>query len=245
MHAGDVVWNPLSGEKAVIVQSADESGGARLVADFAVEAGGFVPGGEHVHDHCTEHFEVRAGRIVFALDGQERTLEAGDRLAVAPGTPHRWWNDGEDEVQIRVRVEPALRFEEAILTVWGLCTDGHTDARGRPAPLLGALVATRYRREIRYRRPPRRRAAAPVPAAGRGRATPRPRADARSLRRPRDAPLRRGRARQPPRARDAVTRLSSWRAGGASPSGRARDGGAAGAGRCGADPRPGGAAGSG
>ncbi len=154
MHAGDVVWNPLSGEKALIVQSAEESGGARLVADFAVEAGGFVPGGEHVHDHCTEHFEVRAGRIVFALDGQERTLEAGDQLAVAPGTPHRWWNDGEDEVQIRVRVEPALRFDEAILTVWGLCTDGHTDARGRPSPLLGALVATRYRREVRYRRPP-------------------------------------------------------------------------------------------
>lgn len=172
MHAGDVAWNPLSGEKALIVQSADESGGARLVADLAVEAGGFVPGGEHVHDHCTEHFEVRAGRIVFAVGGQERTLGAGDRLAVAPGTPHRWWNAGEDEVQIRVHVEPALRFEEAILTVWGLCTDGHTDAQGRPSPLLGALVATRYRREIRYRRPPdfvQRRLFPPLAAVARRR----------------------------------------------------------------------------
>jgi mannose-6-phosphate isomerase-like protein (cupin superfamily) len=154
VRAGDVVWNALSGEKALIVESGEETGGARLVADLAVEAGGFVPGGEHVHDHCTEHLDVRAGRITFTIDEQERTLGAGDQLAVAPGTWHRWWNAGEDEVLIRVSVEPALRFEDAILTIWGLCTDGQTDAQGRPSPLLGALIATRYRREIRYRRPP-------------------------------------------------------------------------------------------
>ena len=154
VRAGDAVWNPLTGEKAMLVESADESGGARIVADFAVEAGGFVPGGEHVHDFCAERFEVRAGRIGFALDGQERTLAAGDELTVAPGTWHHWWNSGEDEVEIRTRVEPALRFEEAILVLGGLCADAHTDAQGRPSPLLGALVATRFRREIRYRQPP-------------------------------------------------------------------------------------------
>jgi hypothetical protein len=67
VRAGDAVWNPLSGEKALLVESPEESGGVRLVADFAVEAGGFVPGGEHVHDECTEHFEVRMGRIAFTL----------------------------------------------------------------------------------------------------------------------------------------------------------------------------------
>jgi hypothetical protein len=45
MHSGDVVWNPLTGEKAMLVEPAKESGGARIVTDFAVEAGGFVPGG--------------------------------------------------------------------------------------------------------------------------------------------------------------------------------------------------------
>jgi mannose-6-phosphate isomerase-like protein (cupin superfamily) len=154
VRAGDVVWNPLTGEKALLVESAEQSGGARLVADFAVEAGGFVPGGEHVHDHCAEHFEVRAGRISFMLAGEERTLGAGEQAVVAPGTWHRWWNAGEGEVQARVTVEPALRFEEAILVLWGLCADGHTNDEGQPTPLLGALVATRYRREIRFRRPP-------------------------------------------------------------------------------------------
>lgn len=154
MRAGDVIWNPLTGEKAMIVEPAEESGGARVVVDFAVEAGGFVPGGEHLHDHCAEYFEVRAGHITFLRGGEERTVGAGEELAVAPGTWHRWWNAGEDEVRISVRVEPALRFEDAILVFWGLCADGYTNAEGRPSPLLGALVATHYRPELRYRQPP-------------------------------------------------------------------------------------------
>jgi hypothetical protein len=52
VHAGDVVWNPLTGEKAMLVESAEETDGARIVGDFAVEVGGFVPGAEHVHRHC-------------------------------------------------------------------------------------------------------------------------------------------------------------------------------------------------
>lgn len=154
MRAGDALWNPLTGEKAMLVESAHESGGARIVVDFAVEKDGFVPGGEHVHDHCTEHLEVKSGEITFLIDGEERTLGAGEDVTVVPGTWHRWWNPGEGEVQIRVTVEPALRFEEAILVFWGLCTDGHTNAEGRPSLLFGALVATRYRQEIRYRQPP-------------------------------------------------------------------------------------------
>jgi mannose-6-phosphate isomerase-like protein (cupin superfamily) len=154
VRAGDVIWNPLTGEKAMIVESAAESGGARIVADLAVEAGGFVPGGEHVHDHLAEHVEVRAGRVTFAFDGEERTLAAGEQFTVVPGTWHRWWNAGQEEVKVRVRVEPAMRFEEAILVVWGLCADGHTNADGRPSPLFGALLATRYRPEVRFRQPP-------------------------------------------------------------------------------------------
>jgi mannose-6-phosphate isomerase-like protein (cupin superfamily) len=138
----------------MIVESAAESGGTRIVADVAVEAGGFVPGGEHVHDRLAEHVEVRAGRVRFVLDGEERPLAAGEQLTVVAGTWHRWWNAGQDEVRVRVGIEPALRFEEAILVVWGLCADGHTNAEGRPSPLFGALLSTRFRREVRFRRPP-------------------------------------------------------------------------------------------
>ncbi len=81
-------------------------------------------------------------------------LGAEDQVTVAPGTWHTWWNAGEGKVRYRVRIEPALRFEEAISVVWGLCADGHTNAKGEPSPLLGALLATRYREEVRFRKPP-------------------------------------------------------------------------------------------
>ena len=154
MHAGDVIWNPLTGEKAMLVESAEETAGARIVSDFVVEEGGFVPGGEHVHDNCDEHFEVQTGQITFLADGEERTLGPGEELTVSAGTWHRWWNPGREEVRLRTRVEPALDFENAIMVMWGLCADGHVDAEGRPSPLLGSLLATRFRREIRFRQPP-------------------------------------------------------------------------------------------
>ena len=151
---GDVVWNPLTGEKALLIESAEGTGGARIVVDFAVEEGGFVPGGEHAHDNCSEHFEVLDGRITFLVNGEERTLGPGEQLTIPPGTWHRWWNEGEGEVRSRVRIEPALRFQEMIAVIWGLCADGHTNAKGMPSPLLGALFATRYRDEMRLRQPP-------------------------------------------------------------------------------------------
>jgi mannose-6-phosphate isomerase-like protein (cupin superfamily) len=154
VRAGDVVWNPLTGEKGLLVESAEETAGARIIADFAVEEGGFVPGGEHIHDNCSEHFEVMEGRITFVVNGKERTLGPGEQATVPQGAAHRWWNSGEGEVVTRVRIEPALRFQEAILVMWGLCADGHTNAKGTPSPLLGALLATRYRAEMRFRKPP-------------------------------------------------------------------------------------------
>jgi mannose-6-phosphate isomerase-like protein (cupin superfamily) len=195
VRAGDVVWNPLSGEKALIIESAEESGGARIVCELAVEAGGFVPGGEHVHDHCAEHFEVQAGRIGFVVDGEERALTAGQQVTVSPGTWHRWWNAGGEEVRARVRVEPALRFQDAILAVWGLCADGHTDAGGRPSPLYGALVATRYRQEIRFKQPPDVLQRVLFGPPGRGRPATGTRAHAGRLPRSQHPPVRRGRPR--------------------------------------------------
>jgi mannose-6-phosphate isomerase-like protein (cupin superfamily) len=154
MRSGDVVWNPLTGEKALLLESGEETSGEHVLALFAVEEGGFVPGGEHVHDVCTEHFDVQQGQITFLVNGEERVLGAGEQLTVPPGAWHRWWNSGAGEVRIKARVEPALRFEEMISVLWGLCADGHTNAKGTPSPLYGALILDRYSAEIRLRKPP-------------------------------------------------------------------------------------------
>jgi hypothetical protein len=68
------------------------------------------------------------------IDHQERTLGSGEQVTIPRGAMHRWWNSGEGQVLARVRLEPALRFQEAILVLWGLCADGHANAKGMPSP---------------------------------------------------------------------------------------------------------------
>lgn len=167
MRAGDAVWNPLTGEKALVLEGSEDTDGRYLLAKLAVEAGGFVSGGEHVHDHQREVFEVRAGTMAIRIEGEQRRIGPGETVAVEPGTPHEWWNAGADEIEVTTRIEPTLDFETAIATIWGLCADGRTDSKGRPSPLQGAVLAERFSREIRFASPPRWLQALTVPAIAR------------------------------------------------------------------------------
>lgn len=96
-----------------------------------------LPTGEHGHDNSSEH--IRGAEWPHHFPDQRRGTNArtGEQFTVPPGAWHRWWNAGQGEVRTRVRFEPALRFEEAILVLWGLCVDGHTNAKG------GALAPAR------------------------------------------------------------------------------------------------------
>jgi quercetin dioxygenase-like cupin family protein len=154
VKAGDVIWNPLSGEKALIVAGAEDTGGDHLESVVRVEAGGFLPGGPHAHDNQLETFTVRQGRIELVVGGERSELAEGETATVPPGVVHEWSNATEGEIEVLVRVEPAYDFELMIMAVWGLCADGLTDARGNPDPLRGALIGSRFRREYRPAKPP-------------------------------------------------------------------------------------------
>jgi hypothetical protein len=51
-------------------------------------------------------------------------------------------------------MDPALRFQEAILVVVGLCADGPHQRERSALALLGALLATHYKDEVRLRTRP-------------------------------------------------------------------------------------------
>jgi hypothetical protein len=138
----------------MIVESAAESDGTRIVADLAVEAGRFVPGGEHVHDHLAEHVEVRA-EAGHVRAGQWGAHACGGRAAhrrarrVAPVVECR---PGRGAGPRSHRAGDALRGGDPrrLGTVRRWAHEG----RGGPSPLFGALLAARFRRELRFRRPP-------------------------------------------------------------------------------------------
>ena len=112
-RAGDVIENPVTGERAVVRLGTEETGGERLVADLYVSPGGAVVT-EHVHPSIEERFTVVSGRVGFRLDGRESIAEPGERLYVPAGVAHDWWNAGEEEAHVVVDIQPGARFEDVM-----------------------------------------------------------------------------------------------------------------------------------
>lgn len=140
--------NPQTRERAILVESARESGGQRSVLDFEVDAGGGVMG--HFHDVHQERIQVLAGAIEVTVDGVTRQVRAGDTAVVEPGQPHLWRNPSESEVlRFRGTFTPGhAGFEAAIQVLFGLARDGQTRSNGFPKRLDDLALLVKWNRGL-------------------------------------------------------------------------------------------------
>ena len=148
-----VIENPVTKERG-IVRRAPDSDGAPLVADLYAAPGAAVAG-EHVHPNSTEAFTVVRGTLELRLDGVVRSAGPGTRVVIPPGTPHDWWNAGDETAWVILEVSPGQRFEAMIRNLFGLARDGRTDRSGRPGLLQAALLSREFDDTIRFTSPPR------------------------------------------------------------------------------------------
>ena len=155
-RAGQVLTNPVTGERAVVrVGTEDGDGdGGEIIVDLFVRPGGAVAG-EHVHPSNAESFTVIRGKVGFSVGGRRQIAEPGRQLHVPAGVAHDWWNAGDEEAHVRVEIRPGARFEEMIQNFFGLAHDGKTDRRGMPHFLQLVLFALEFDDVIRFTRPPR------------------------------------------------------------------------------------------
>ncbi len=154
VKSGDIMEHPVTGERIIFHKTAKDTGGEMLKAEVIMRAHGFVAA-EHVHPLQEERFEVLAGSVKFRVNGVESELQAGKTAIVPQGTPHVWWNDGDEEARVMVEVRPALRFEEFFETFFGLAQDGKVDKKtGLPNLLILAMVMREFKHEIHLAQPP-------------------------------------------------------------------------------------------
>ena len=151
--AGDVIENPVTGERVVVRLGTEETGGELLVVEGFIKPGGAVTG-EHVHPAIEETFTVVSGRVGFRIDGRESIAEPGQRLHVPAGTAHDWWNAGEEEARAIVEISPGARFEEMAINLFGLAQDGKTNQKGMPNLLQAAIFAREFNDVLYFSRPP-------------------------------------------------------------------------------------------
>lgn len=145
--SGQVLDNPISGERFIFHQTAGDTGGQLLSFDLTVTPDGRVPGG-HVHPMQQESFEVVRGVMRFRKGLRTVIARPGDTVVVPPGAFHQFANAGDEPAMVRVRVEPALRMEQLYETVAALAAEGRTLRSGMPKPLDLAAFMREFEQEV-------------------------------------------------------------------------------------------------
>ena len=82
-------------------------------------------------------------------DKEKVQLHRGETVVVEPGTAHKFWNAGADEVRFVCTVTPALQFERLIATMYSLAAEGKTNRKGMPNPLRLAVIANHHFDDVR------------------------------------------------------------------------------------------------
>jgi quercetin dioxygenase-like cupin family protein len=153
IHTGDVIENPVTGERLVFRKTAWETNGEAVVIETFVKPNGFVAAA-HLHPYQEERFQVLRGTVGFRVGREEIVAGPGQRLTVPAGTAHKFWNAGEEEAHFVCEVRPALQFEQLIETMFGLAADGKTNRKGMPNPLRLAVIAQAHFDNVHLPFPP-------------------------------------------------------------------------------------------
>ena len=153
IRTGDTLQNPVTRETLTFLKAARDTGGEYTLVECTVEPDGFVAAA-HVHPFQTETFEVVSGRLGIRAGREKLELEPGDVAVVEPGTPHKFWNAGDDRAVFRCEVRPALQFESLIETMFALADDGKTNRKGMPSPFRLAPIANAHFDTVRLPRVP-------------------------------------------------------------------------------------------
>ena len=153
IRAGDTIENPVTGERLVFRKTSRETGGQAVVIETFVQPNGFVAAA-HVHPSQEERFEVLRGSLGFKIGGKKLVAGPGQRLTVPAGTPHKFWNAGDEPVRFVCEVRPALQFESLLETMFTLAADGRTNRKSMPNPLRLAVIARAHFDTVQLPQPP-------------------------------------------------------------------------------------------
>jgi len=153
IRSGDTIHNPVTGERITFLATSRDTNGEAVVIETVVQPHGFVAAA-HVHPSQSERFAVVDGTLELKVGGERLFLEPGEIATVEPGTPHKFWNGGEDEVRFVFEIRPALQLESLLETMFALAADGKTNRKGMPNPLRLAVIAKQHFDTVRLPFPP-------------------------------------------------------------------------------------------
>ena len=101
------IRNPVIGHQITFLQTADQTKGELLQIMYTVEKLETKPAIPlHFHSQCSERFEVVSGKLGVILNGSQRQLAIGEKIDIPTGTPHTFWNAGQETLSFITDVRP-------------------------------------------------------------------------------------------------------------------------------------------
>jgi quercetin dioxygenase-like cupin family protein len=131
------------GEKLIFEGIQKEADGDRLVGESFV-APGFGPI-MHTHWLQDEGFTVLKGRIGYQVaGGPEQFATEGESVVFKRGTPHRFWNAGNETLNCKCWIKPANTIVFFLTSIFEAQKKSGT---GKPEMFDAAYLLTRYSSE--------------------------------------------------------------------------------------------------
>lgn len=150
---GDKIVNGRTGQTMIFLETGKETNGTLL------ETESFNPKSDmrepiHIHPKQESGARVISGKLHFLVNGKEEVISAGERITIAAGAAHCFWNE-DDEVAHSVQYfTPALHIDEFFESFFALANDGKLSEKGMPPFLQLPLMGLKHRNEIRVTSPP-------------------------------------------------------------------------------------------
>ena len=134
------IYNPVQDDAVTFLETSEESGGERSLAELDVAPGGKVT--PHFHLGFTEHFAVIHGQLTVQVGDVHSVLGPGEELTVPIGSVHAWRNVSAERTLAQLELRPGQPgFETALRVIYGLAADGKVLKNGLPRnPLHAALL---------------------------------------------------------------------------------------------------------
>lgn len=126
-----VYINPLIGDKAIFLKTAEETKGEYSLIEIELAPGG--GNALHAHRAFTETFIPMEGELHIQLGKQKKKLLPGEQATIPMKAMHAFHNYSDKPIRFLVELRPGhTGFENGIKIAYGLAQDGLTNKKSFP-----------------------------------------------------------------------------------------------------------------
>jgi mannose-6-phosphate isomerase-like protein (cupin superfamily) len=97
----------------------------------------------HIHVMEDEEGKVQSGTLSAVINGRQLTMGPGEDMLIPRGAVHRWWNAGDEPLEVGGYAKPVVDLDQYLQAVFEIV---NAAPKGRPSLFYLAHAALRHRR---------------------------------------------------------------------------------------------------